>query len=84
MGHFYHPPLPIIVDLSPYGVPVAVTWDGARHSVHLIAREWQEDRGWWVWRQWRAYYRLITHTGLAIEVYQDLLTHTWHLQRRYD
>ena len=84
MSHFYHPPKAIEMSIGLDDVPAGFIWDGTYHPVRVVAREWHEDRGWWLWRTWRAYYRIITRTGLAVELYQDLSTRMWFVQRLYD
>lgn len=74
----------IVVEADAAGAPRAFTWRGRAHPVRRIARQWRVDDGWWRARVWRAYYKLATHTGLLVVVYQDLSNGDWWLERLYD
>ena len=62
----------------------AFTWQGHVHQVMGIAKRWRVDEGWWRRRIWREYFKLYTHSGLLVVVYNDLLINRWYLQRLYD
>ncbi|MCZ7543231.1 MAG: DUF6504 family protein [Anaerolineae bacterium] len=74
----------ITVEADAAGAPRAFTWRGRAHPVRRIARQWRVDDSWWRARVWRAYYKLATHTGLLVVVYQDLSNGDWWLERLYD
>ena len=76
--------VPIEVEYTGQGEPVAFTWSGQTHQVDMLIRQWRIDQGWWQKRQWRAYFRLSTTSGLLLILYQDLLTGEWFLQGVYD
>lgn len=84
MSHFYHPPQAIEMSIGLDDAPHGFTWAGDYHPVRYIVRDWHEDHGWWLRHKWRVYYRIITRTGLAVDLYQDLSTHKWFVQRLYD
>jgi hypothetical protein len=75
---------PIAVDSDDAETPRAFTWRGSTHQVQDIAKRWRVDVDWWRGRVWREYFKLTTHTGLLVVLYQDLLTRRWYLQRLYD
>ncbi|MGD2077251.1 MAG: hypothetical protein PVH18_02650 [Chloroflexota bacterium] len=64
--------------------PTSFVWQGQTHRVVKITREWRVDIDWWRGRVWRAYFKLSTHSGLLVIIYQDLLSGEWYLQRLYD
>ena len=66
------------------GLPIAFTWRGQRHEVAQLTQQWRVDVGWWRERAWRAYYKLSTHSGLLVILYQALPEGPWYLQRLYD
>ncbi len=66
------------------GAPAHFDWQGQRHPVEVITAHWRVDLGWWRLRVWRDYFTLTTRTGLLAEVYHDLLSDRWFLQRVYD
>jgi hypothetical protein len=70
--------------LDEAGTPVGLRWAGHWHSVARLSNRWRVDVGWWRWRVWRDYYKLVTQDGVLIEIYQDLLTGQWYVQRLYD
>lgn len=76
--------LTIDVVQDAHGAPVSFTWEGKRHRVVAVSNAWRVDVAWWSERQWRAYYKLTTDTGLLVAVYRNLLTGAWYLQRLYD
>lgn len=76
--------VPIRVECTAQGEPLVFTWNEQNHTVDMLIRQWRIDQGWWQKRLWRAYFRLSTHTGLLVILYQDLLTGEWFLQGLYD
>ncbi len=54
------------------------------HPVAAISRRWRSDWGWWRLRVWREYFKVETQTGGLVEIYHDLMTDKWYLQRWYD
>jgi hypothetical protein len=83
MSYLWYPALPIQMELH-NDVPQRFHWRGRWHRVNWHARRWRVDVGWWHLRVWRDYHKLVTHTGLLVLIYQDLLTQEWYLQRVYD
>jgi hypothetical protein len=84
MTHLWPDGQPIAVVLNSLAEPTSFTWQGRAHPVETIGRRWRVDIEWWRQRVWRAYYKLSTHTGLLVIIYQDLLSGAWYLQRLYD
>ncbi|MGQ9684360.1 MAG: hypothetical protein ACUVX9_17680 [Anaerolineae bacterium] len=81
--------------MSPYwpeGQPIAVAgaeperldWQGRIHSVERISDHWRVHTNWWQREVWRDYWEVVTDTGLWCVIYQDLLAHTWLLERIYE
>jgi hypothetical protein len=52
--------------------------------VQHVANQWRLDVGWWRFRLWRDYYKVVTATGLLVIIYHDLTSDQWGLQRVYD
>lgn len=84
MTHLWPQGEPITVQSDPLATPLVFIWQGQVHQVQGVARRWRVDQGWWRWRIWREYFKLITQTGLLVIIYRDLLSGTWYLQRLYD
>ena len=64
--------------------PRRIVWNERVHPVEDILNQWRTDRGWWRLRVWRDTFELRTTTGLHLEVYHDLITNRWYVQRWYD
>ena len=75
---------PVEVEEDAQGRPAGFSWRGRRHPVGEIVRHWRVDFGWWRRRQWRAYYKVRTASGLLVILYQDLKDGRWYVQRLYD
>jgi hypothetical protein len=66
------------------GRPRTFTWQEQSYEVAEITRQWRVDVGWWRRRQWRAYYKLRSDSGLLLILYHDLDGGAWYVQRLYD
>jgi len=75
---------PIRVTANPLGTPISFLWRGRHHPVMRVTRRWRIDANWWRKRVWREYFKLVTRTGLLVEVYHDLIGDKWYMQRLYD
>lgn len=75
---------PVDAEEDNQGRPASFFWRGQKHIVAEVVRHWRVDLGWWRQRQWRAYYKLRTESGLLVILYQDLVGEQWYLQRLYD
>ena len=84
MTHFWLAGQLIVVNMDALWTPLQFTWDEQLHQVEDILDRWRIDQGWWRERVWREYFRLTTHTGLLAEIFHDLTTQYWYLQRLYD
>lgn len=65
-------------------LPQSFIWHKHQHKVVWIISSWRLNQGWWIEHVWRDYYQLVTDTQLLVEIYHDLNTDTWALQRLYD
>ena len=54
------------------GVPQMLEWEDQQHKITAITRQWRVDSDWWRNRVWRAYYKVCTHTGLLLIIFEDL------------
>jgi hypothetical protein len=95
MTHHYGQPIALTCDQQ--GQPVHFIWRGHVYAVLAILTSWRLRDRWWVrgqsapvggTRSDRTYYRLhcqIQGAGDAyIELYHDLISNTWVLDRIYD
>ncbi len=79
---FLENPLHIGVELDTTGYPAAVMWELEERVVEVVNR-WRVDDDWWRVPISRMYYKLQTPTAL-LDVYQDLITGEWYLERVHD
>ncbi|NDJ75765.1 MAG: hypothetical protein GYB65_05865 [Chloroflexi bacterium] len=84
MTHFWPEGQPIEVQVDELWTPLLFSWNGTPHPVQVIVDRWRVDEEWWRGRVWREYFRLITTTGLLVEVFHDLTSGAWCVQRVYD
>ena len=64
--------------------PVAFLYKGGKEGVEEICEYWRVSREWWKKATDREYFRVRTVRGIVCEMYRDLLTGAWYLQRVYD
>ena len=74
----------ITVQADPAGIPHEFEWQGQVHKVEGIANCWRIDEQWWRGRLWREYFKLYTTSGLLVDIYRNLSSDDWYLQRLYD
>lgn len=84
MTRFWPAGVPVQVTIDGLWMPLTVAWDGETHPVQALIDRWRVDEDWWRGRVWREYFWLTTRTGLLLEVFHDLTTDGWYLQRLYD
>lgn len=84
MTHFWPEGQPIEVEADALWTPLVFTWNGTPHPVQVVLDRWRVDEDWWRGRVWREYFQLITRTGLLVELFHDLTTRAWYIQRVYD
>ncbi|MBK8027199.1 MAG: hypothetical protein IPK19_38870 [Chloroflexi bacterium] len=75
---------PIAVEADAESLPLRFTWEGENHPIDAILDCWRVDTDWWRGRVWRMVFRVVTETGLLVELYHDLLLGGWYMQRVYD
>jgi hypothetical protein len=84
MSPFWPEGYPLELEADEWWTPLCFVWSGENHSVEGIIERWRIDEAWWRGRIWREYFRLTTRSGLLVEVYHDLTTGDWFIQRLYD
>lgn len=80
----FHHPLNILVRKNPKGEPVSFTCGEKIEKVSRIAKRWRISREWWRKEISREYFQVETGRGSICEIYCDLLTRSWYLQRICD
>jgi len=74
----------IAVTCDALATPQAFIWEQQRHIVLTVCDRWRVEEGWWRQRVYREYFQVVTRSGLPAEIYHDVLTARWYLQRVYD
>jgi hypothetical protein len=64
--------------------PVAFHYKGKRAKVGELLKQWRVVQGWWRRPVEREYFQVRTKSGAVCELYRNLLTGAWYLQRIYD
>ena len=82
MSRLYDPEPPITVEVDDQGQPTALTWK-QREPVREVVNRWRVDDDWWRVPISRMYWVVATPT-LLVEIYEDLRTGDWYLQRVID
>lgn len=96
MSRLLSPPLPIQTQITSRDEPASLTWertDAAPQAPPLpapgptrvleVCNRWRIDDEWWRKPISRMYYELRTPTAL-LEIFQDLNTGEWFLERLHD
>ena len=64
--------------------PTIFLYKGRREEVREMMRQWRVAQGWWRRPVEREYFQVRTESGIVCDLYRDLLTGVWYLQRIYD
>lgn len=64
--------------------PIAFVYRRKRERIKEILKRWRVVQGWWRKAVEREYLQIKTESGIVCELYRDLLTGVWYLQRIYD
>ncbi len=64
--------------------PIAFLYKRRREQVRETLKRWRIVQGWWKRPVMREYFQVRTASGTVYELYRDLLTGAWRLQRVYD
>jgi len=82
MTRFLAPPVSIDVTLDHGRAPIAIS--GAFNgSLDPIAR-WKVETSWWTTPVVREYWKALLNNNLLCELYRDVSTNEWFLERVYD
>jgi len=64
--------------------PTAFLYKERRERVRETLKRWRIVQGWWKRSIEREYFQVRTESGTVYELYRNLLTGVWYLQRIYD
>ena len=82
MTRLFSPPTPVTVTLNADGTPafIAGAWSG---SIDPIAR-WKVETRWWDRPVVREYWRALLNNDLLCELYHDMSSNEWFVERVFD
>ena len=83
MPRLIDPPPELTVALHPQRAPGRITGEALRGDAVPINR-WLVDQDWWDQPVRREYWKVLISETLLAEIYQDLATDRWYLERLYD
>jgi hypothetical protein len=72
------------VDTDADGTPRRLRLDRTDHGEVGVCNRWRVDDGWWREPVARAYFKVVTRSGLLCTVFFDENRGTWHLERIFD
>lgn len=84
MSRFWPDGIAVVVEASFDAAPQAFAWEQHQHTVETVVRRWRRDVGWWKRRTWREYFIVRTQRGLLLELYHDVASGAWAVQRVFD
>ncbi len=82
MGGLYDPSPAITVEIDDQDRPSALAWK-QREPVREVVNRWRVHDDWWRVPISRMYYLVMTPTML-MEIYEDLRTGDWYIERVID
>jgi hypothetical protein len=82
MTRLLSPPAMVAVTLGPEGTPSFITGEFSG-SVDPIAR-WKVETEWWNQPVVREYWKALLNSSLLCELYHDLNSDEWFVERVYD
>ena len=66
-------------------IPTWFVWRNVRHNVEFVSEHWRVHTNWWVdgGEVWRHYWQVATDSGFLVEIYRDMVSERWYLERVY-
>jgi len=74
----------IEIETDTKGDPVNFDQNGRWYRVIAVDERWRLEDGWWGDEEKRCYYRVQTSRGSVFDIYHELVTDCWYLDRIYD
>lgn len=84
MSKLFQQPLLLEVEEDIQHQPIAFLYKAKKERVGETLKRWRITQWWWKASVEREYFEVRTETGIVCELYRDLLTGAWYLQRIYD
>jgi hypothetical protein len=77
-------PEKVQIDIDTKGDPISLNHKGRRHKVVAVHERWRLEDGWWGDEERRCYYKIQTSHGSVYDIYHELVSDCWYLDRVYD
>ena len=84
MSKLFHKPLTLKVNEDMQNRPISFIHRGRIEKVDQILKQWRVTQEWWQRVTEREYFQVRTEAGIVCELYRDLPSGSWYLQRIYD
>lgn len=72
------------VSADAHGDPLSFTRKGRAQRVAAVLERWRLEDGWWGNEERRCYYRVQTARGSVFDIYHELISDKWYLDRVLD
>jgi len=72
------------VSVDARGDPSGIRRGGRVQTVAAVHERWRLEDGWWGQEEQRCYYRVQTSRGAVFDIYHDLVSDEWYLDRVHD
>jgi hypothetical protein len=84
MSKLFHRAIKIDVREDMQHRPISFIYRGRTEKIEQVARQWRVTQWWWKKAIEREYFQIGTEAGIICELYRDLLSGHWYLQRIQD
>ena len=84
MSKLFHEAIILEVKENIQHRPISFLYKGRKEGIEEICEQWRVSKEWWKSAVNREYFRVRTVRGIVCEMYRDLLTSAWYLQRIND
>jgi hypothetical protein len=84
MSKLFHKAIRLEVKEDAWHRPISFLHEGRRERVGEMLKQWRVAQEWWNRTVEREYFQVRTEAGVVCELYRDLFSGSWYLQRIYD
>jgi hypothetical protein len=84
MSKLFQHAITITVEEDMQHRPISFLYKGKSRKVEQIFKQWRVIQEWWKRAIEREYFQVGTDAGIVCELYRDLSSGAWYLQRIYD
>lgn len=84
MSKLFHKAIKLEVKEDARHRPISFLHEGGRERIEEILKQWRVTQEWWKKTVEREYFQVRTEAGAVYDLYRDLLSGSWYLQRVYD